>query len=59
MNPVLGRMTALSVSEHMAFGDARNPHAPKCIPVSSAPRALSCIPIIEFLNASRQFFSIR
>ena len=42
INPILGRMTALR--------GARNPHARKCIPVSCAPGALSCIPVIEFLK---------
>ena len=31
-----------------ALRGTRNPHAPKCIPVSSVPCALSCIPLSEF-----------
>jgi putative Holliday junction resolvase len=31
-----------------ALRGTRNPHAPKCIPVSSVPCALPCIPVFEF-----------
>lgn len=33
-----------------ALRGTRNPHAPKCIPVSSVPCALPCIPVLEFLD---------
>ncbi len=34
----------MSVSELVEFGGARNPHAPKYIPVSCAPSAWHFIP---------------
>lgn len=33
-----------------ALRGTRNPHAPKCIPVSSVPCALPCIQVLEFLD---------
>ena len=50
INSFFGRIAALSVSEHIVFGGARNPHAHKCVPVSSAPCALHFIPKNEFLE---------
>ena len=54
INPISGRIAALSVSEHVAFERCPEFNARKCIPVSCAPCALHCIPAIEFLEAPKR-----